>query len=171
MVWDEKAEDILYDLLEYARQLLDERHSSVLIDTPQGSDWLGTAMDTSGPKTPGAKTASSESEDESDSESESESDLDSDLDPSSSQAGATPLRAIFRLQDRYEELRLAVWLSLPPDSRGKMSAYMRGAPTSTQMLRVKGPNMGAAKFKEMMNGRIGEAWDRFGLALLKKFDR
>jgi hypothetical protein len=39
------------------------------------------------------------------------------------------------------------------------------------MLRVKGPNMGAAKFKEMMNGRIGEAWDRLGMALLKKFDR
>ena len=169
VVWEEKAEGILYDLLEYSRQLIDDRHSSVLTDTPQRADWLGTSLSSNEPMTPTPKTprsASQESED-----TESESDSDSDLDPSSSQAGLTPLRAIVRLQDRYEELRLAVWLSLPPDSRGKMSAYMRGAPTPTQMLRVKGPNMGAAKFKEMMNGRIGEAWDRFGMALLKKFDR
>jgi hypothetical protein len=170
-VWDEKAEDILYDLLEYCRQLIDDRHSSVLTDTPQRAEWLGTIPSPNLPRTPTPKTPGSASEDSNESESESDSDSDSDLDPSSSQAGSTPLRAIFRLQDRYEELRLAVWLSLPPDSRGKMSAYMRGAPTSTQMLRVKGPNMGAAKFKEMMNGRIGEAWDRLGMALLKKFDR
>jgi hypothetical protein len=172
-VWDERAEDILYDLLEYSRQLIDDRHSSVLTDTPQRADWLGTASASNVPRTPTPKTpgSASEDDDENESESESDSDSDSDLDPSSSQAGSTPLRAIFRLQDRYEELRLAVWLSLPPDSRGKMSAYMRGAPTPTQMVRVKGPNMGAAKFKEMMNGRIGEAWDRLGMALLKKFDR
>jgi hypothetical protein len=170
-VWDEKAEDILYDLLEYSRQLIDDRHSSVLTDTPQRAEWLGTIPSPNLPRTPTPKTPGSASEDSNESESESDSDSDSDLDPSSSQAGSTPLRAIFRLQDRYEELRLAVWLSLPPDSRGKMSAYMRGAPTPTQMLRVKGPNMGAAKFKEMMNGRIGEAWDRLGMALLKKFDR
>jgi hypothetical protein len=170
-VWDERAEDILYDLLEYSRQLMDDRHSSVLTDTPQRADWLGTTPSPNLPRTPTPKTPCSTSEDDNESEPESESDSDSDLDPSSSQAGSTPLRAIFRLQDRYEELRLAVWLSLPPDSRGKMSAYMRGAPTPSQMLRVKGPDMGAAKFKEMMNGRIGEAWDRLGMALLKKFDR
>lgn len=169
VVWEEKAEEILYELLEYSRQLLDIRHSHVLIDTPRRSDWLPTssAINTTKP----LETKSTSSGSDEDSDSESEGDSDSDLDPSSSQAGSTPLRAIFRLQDRYEELRLAVWLSLPPDSRGKMSAYMRGAPTPTQMVRVKGPNMGAAKFKEMMNGRIGEAWDRLGLALLKKFDR
>lgn len=168
VVWDEKAEDILYDLLEYSRQVIDDRHSYVLTDIPQRADWLGTSASFNEPRTPTPKTPGSASEESEDSESESDS--DSDLDPSSSQAGSTPLRAIFRLQDRYEELRLAVWLSLPPDSRGKMSAYMRGAPTPTQMLRVRGPNMGAAKFKEMMNGRIGEAWDRLGMALLKKFD-
>jgi len=171
VVWEEKAEGILYDLLEYSRQLIDDRHSSVLTDTPQRADWLGTSLSSNDPRTPTPKTPGSASAEDEDTESESESDSDSDLDPSSSQAGSTPLRAIFRLQDRYEELRLAVWLSLPPDSRGKMSAYMRGAPNPTQMLRVKGPNMGAAKFKEMMNGRIGEAWDRLGMALLKKFDR
>jgi hypothetical protein len=171
VVWDERAEDILYDLLEYSRQLMDDRHSPVLTDIPQRADWLGTSPSYNVPRTPTPKTPGSASEHSNESESESDSDPESDLDPSSSQAGSTPLRAIFRLQDRYEELRLAVWLSLPPDSRGKMSAYMRGAPTPTQMLRVKGPNMGAAKFKEMMNGRIGEAWDRLGMALLKKFDR
>ena len=171
VMWDEKAEDILYDLLEYSRRLIVDHHTSVLTDTPQRADWLGSPPASHVPRTPATKTPGSASEADEESESERGFETDSDLDPSSSQAGPTPLRAIFRLQDRYEELRLAVWLSLPPDSRGKMSAYMRGAPTPTQMLRVKGPNMGAAKFKEMMNGRIGEAWDRLGMALLKKFDR
>ena len=171
VLWDEKAETILYDLLEYSRRLIVDHHSSVLTDTPSRADWLGSPPASHVLRTPTIKSPGSASEEDEESESVSESETDSDLDPSSSQAGPTPLRAIFRLQDRYEELRLAVWLSLPPDSRGKMSAYMRGAPTPTQMLRVKGPNMGAAKFKEMMNGRIGEAWDRLGMALLKKLDR
>jgi hypothetical protein len=169
VVWDEMAEGTLDDLLEYARKSLDDRHSAVLTATPQRLDWLGTTPITNPSNSPEPKSVVSECEDDSDFESESEP--DSDLDPSSDQAGATPLRTVFRLQDRYEELRLAVWLSLPPDSRGKMSAYMRGAPTQPQMLRIKGPDMGGAKFKEMMNGRIGEAWDRLGMALLKKFDR
>lgn len=166
--WEEEAEDYLYDCLDYTHQLLDDRHSAVLIDAPLRTDWLGTA-DTPQALRPSTRRTSSESEESSNSGLDSES--GSDQDPSSSEVRATPLRALFRLQDRYEELRLAVWLSLPPDSRGRMSAYMRGAPTPTQILRIKGPGMGGAKFKELINGRIGEAWDRLGIALLKKFDR
>jgi hypothetical protein len=168
IIWDERAEEILYECLNHSCRLLAERHSAVLTDAPQRSDWLGVETTAHTPKSP---MKGDEAESEDDSDSTTESDTDSDVDLSSSQAGSTPLRAIFRLQDRYEELRLAVWLSLPPDSRGKMSAYMRGAPTQTQMLKIHGPDMGDAKFKEKINGRIGEAWDRFGLALLKKFDR
>jgi len=167
--WEEQAEQILYDCLEFAQLLLANRHSAVLTAIPQRLDWLDTVPIVDPPRSPMTKSIASESDEDDDSGSESDS--GSDLDPSSSQAGATPLRALFRLQDRYEELRLAVWLSLPPDSRGKMSAYMRGAPTQIQMLRIKGPDMGDFKFKEIMNGRIGEAWDRFGMALLKEFDR
>jgi hypothetical protein len=36
------------------------------------------------------------------------------------------------------------------------------------MMKVKGPDMGDAAFKEKINGRIGEAWDRLGLGLLKE---
>ena len=167
IVWDERAEEILYECLNHSCRLLEQRHSAVLTNAPQRSDWLGTDSVAQTHKSPVKGDAAHVSDSDSDLESES----DSDADLSSSQAGATPLRAIFRLQDRYEELRLAVWLSLPPDSRGKMSAYMRGAPTQTQMLKIHGPDMGDAKFKEKINGRIGEAWDKFGLALLKKFDR
>jgi hypothetical protein len=143
--WDEEFEDTLYECLEYSRRLIEDQHWMALLQRQIGD----TAC-------------------KNDSESEYNSDSESEEEQESSQTGPTPLRAIFRLHDRYEELRLAVWLTLPTDTRGKMSAYMRGAPTTTQMMKVKGPDMGDAAFKEKINGRIGEAWDRLGLALLKE---
>jgi hypothetical protein len=54
---------------------------------------------------------------------------------------------LFRLYDRFEEQRLAVWLARPADKREKMSVYMRGS-----------------------GGRAGDAWDALGLVLLMQYD-
>jgi hypothetical protein len=51
-----------------------------------------------------------------------------------------------------------------------MSAYMRGIPTMNQVKATKESRMDDEVFKDKIKGRIGEAWDRLGLALLKRFD-
>jgi hypothetical protein len=162
--WDELAEGTLIRCLETALNLVENRHWSSLTQALNRSEWLDETI----PSEKAASLPPKDSDVDSDTDSEDpESDADSD---SPGDTGPTPLRAIFRLQDRYEELRLAVWLSLPPDSRGKMSAYMRGIPTMNQVKATKESRMDDEVFKDKIKGRIGEAWDRLGLALLKRFD-
>lgn len=55
-----------------------------------------------------------------------------------------PLRTLFALHDRYEEQRLAIWLTLPTSKRGKMTAFMRGG----------------------KDGEIGRAWDGLGMNVM-----
>lgn len=57
-----------------------------------------------------------------------------------------PLRILFALHDRYEEQRLAIWLTLPTSKRGKMSAFMRGG----------------------KDGAMGRAWDGLGMNVILK---
>lgn len=95
----------------------------------------------------GARSDGDESEVHSDSES-SESDFaSSDEEDEDTLSHPCPLRTLFRLYDRFEEQRLAVWLALPAEKREKMSVYMRGS-----------------------GGRAGDAWDALGLVLLMQYD-
>jgi hypothetical protein len=169
MAWDDRAETTLLCCLRSAASLVSNRQLSVLTRIVHPADWLDEANTMAGSSSKAGPSRTTMSETDSDSDMEEDSDSD-DEDPSSTDAGSTPLRTIFRLQDRYEELRLAVWLSLPPDSRGKMSAYMRGIPTMNQVMAMKDSDMEEEDFKDKIKGRIGEAWDRLGLALLKRCD-
>lgn len=171
--WDDRAQTALLDCLEYAASLIRERHSKVLIEIVDRSDWLDeTDAEISGERSKKhAEDSETNSEDES---SDDDSDTDSDSQDDQQASGPhcpAPLRAIFRLQDRYEELRLAVWLALPVDFRGKMSAFMRGVPTSAELAAMREGGMGEAEVLARSRGRIGEAWDHLGLLLLKHYDR
>lgn len=167
--WDDRAEATLLQCFGIAASLVEERHMSVLTRAVHASDWLDQVDHVVESSSKASPSLSAHSDIGTDSEAEEDSDTD-DEDSSSVDVGSTPLRTIFRLQDRYEELRLAVWLSLPPDSRGKMSAYMRGIPTMVQVMAMKESGMEEEEFKDKIKGRIGEAWDRFALALLKRVD-
>ena len=166
--WEEQAESSLLSCLQQAYIAVKARRSKVITESIQPSDWYPTSRT--------ANTA----EQDSDASTESESDLnslasdddddDNELTTHDPLARPPPLKTIFPLQDRYEELRLAVWLSLPSDSRGKMSAYMRGIPTSGEIRVMEESGMDPVELKARREGRIGKVWDDLGLALLKHFD-
>lgn len=165
--WEEQAELTLLSCLQQAYLAITARRSKVITESIMPSEWYPTSIP---PDTVEA---------ESDNSTDTESDLDSLASADDDGNGLTihdplarpaPLRTIFRLQDRYEELRLAVWLSLPPDSRGKMSAYMRGIPTPGEIRVMAESGMDLMELKVRKEGRIGKVWDDLGLALLKHFD-
>jgi hypothetical protein len=96
----------------------------------------------------GHESKENESEVNSDSDSDlGESEFESSDEDEDSLSHPSPLRTLFRLYDRFEEQRLAVWLALPAERREKMSVYMRGS-----------------------GGRAGDAWDALGLVLLMQYD-
>ena len=98
-------------------------------------------------------TADEESPDEDEGEGDDGEEDESDEDEDDSSENSTPdtypcpLRSLFALHDRYEEQRLAVWTSLPTESRVGMGTYMRGE-----------------------EGRVGEVWDGAGMILLLDYD-
>ncbi|WWC58325.1 uncharacterized protein I303_100865 [Kwoniella dejecticola CBS 10117] len=155
--WEDQAEKSLVQCLESAKQLLDKGRGEVLSSQVEALDWLGQSgvissedekRSTRTSRSPThvddpdeASTSDDESEDSFSSETESEPEETEEL------LHPCPLRTIFRLQDRYEEQRLAVWLHLPSAKRGKMGWFMRGE-----------------------DGRVGAIWDAFGLAALMQFD-
>ncbi|KAI9632842.1 uncharacterized protein MKK02DRAFT_41153 [Dioszegia hungarica] len=148
--WEDDVDVGLWETLGKVRAILEGKHAEVLVARIDRSDWLddpsppdprGSVSPYEPPRT---DTAESESDGSASPSSSSESDSDESEDDLSH---SCPLRTLFRLHDRYEEQRLAVWLSLQNEQRGKMGAYMRG-----------------------VEGRVGSAWDAVGLRLLMEFD-
>ncbi|WVQ78631.1 hypothetical protein IAT38_000718 [Cryptococcus sp. DSM 104549] len=154
VAWEEIAEKALVECLDVARALLEDGRAAVLSDEVTPVEWLGSSGVPS-PSVPLDTHRKSKSLSNNDSASDSDSSYDaSDSESESSHASeadlvahACPLRTLFRLIDRYEEQRLAVWLSLPAAKRGKMTAFMQGE-----------------------EGRVGMAWDGFGLRAMMEYD-
>ncbi|OCF36212.1 hypothetical protein I316_02085 [Kwoniella heveanensis BCC8398] len=160
--WEDKAEDALVECLIAARHLLEEGRPEVLSLEVQAVDWFGPegivspkqeTLEAQKLKSPsrGPRFSDLTSDPEQD-----QSDLDSEDEEETSEDGSIdiggssrvyPLKALFRLHDRYEEQRLAVWLHLPASKREKMGYFMCG-----------------------LERRVGSAWDGFGLALLMVYD-
>lgn len=144
--WEDIAEKSLVECLKVAKELVEAGRLSVLTEDITRSDWLEEeGTDHSDHR---SSTSSSSMADGTDTDSDQDSFLDSASSDTGGEAHSCPLRTTFRLQDRYEELRLAIWLSIPPASRGGMGTFIRGD-----------------------DGRVGEIWDELGLALLKVYDR
>ncbi|WWC86005.1 uncharacterized protein L201_000876 [Kwoniella dendrophila CBS 6074] len=152
--WEDMLEECLIECLDSAKQLIEEGRAEVLSSHIEASDWLGMEG-VNQPDTYIRKSKSPShgptilSDSESDSEDEFDSDTESETDDEfgGSNSYPCPLRTIFRLHDRYEEQRLAVWLHLPSARRGKMGWFMRGD-----------------------DGKVGTAWDAFGLAAMMEYD-
>ena len=142
--WEVRAEEALKKCLIAAKGLLEDRRGEVLSDRVEREDWLGKDE-------PSSKRSPSEDDaggDGADGDDDSEEDWDKETTfDGADETYPCPLRTLFRLHDRFEEQRLAVWLALPLSSRGGMGNYMRGE-----------------------EGAIGEAWDALGLLLLLYYD-
>ncbi|WVQ93718.1 hypothetical protein IAU59_000795 [Kwoniella sp. CBS 9459] len=162
--WEDKAEESLVKCLIAAKHLVEEGRSEVLSSELQIIAWLGEEgvvhpkQETADSRQSKSKSPSHNLDllDQTSESDDDETDFDSDEEDSSedesTDAGGTsyacPLRTLFRLHDRYEEQRLAVWLHLPSNKREKMGFFMRGEE----------------------GGRVGSAWDGFGLALMMEYD-
>jgi hypothetical protein len=142
--WEAIAEEALVRCLETAKELMEEKRGAVLSDTIDQDDWVHD-YDSAKPVT--HKKALPDPDSDEDSEASSTSSSEDDADEDGQETYPCPLRTLFRLHDRYEEQRLAVWLGLPSDTRPGMGTYLRG---------------GA--------GRVGEAWDGLGVLLLLDYD-
>jgi hypothetical protein len=140
--WETVAETTLIKCLEMARGLVDENRSAVLSEQVHRTDWL--PQDSTIPRdlhNPPPPDPDSGKDDESSASLSDEEDEEQEAYP-------CPLRTLFRLHDRYEEQRLAVWLSLPNRGRVGMGTYLRG-----------------------IDGKVGDAWDVTGLSLMVDYDR
>ncbi|WVR03658.1 hypothetical protein IAU60_000653 [Kwoniella sp. DSM 27419] len=154
------AETAIIQCLTSARELVENRQAEVLVahirledwlpsEPSEVSDWSADRLKPDRTDTDDVETCKSDPEGSSyGSDTDTDPDSDADFDSEDGQAShPCPLRTLFRLHDRYEEQRLAVWLHLPADRRGKMGWYMRGR-----------------------DGRVGTAWDELGVELLREFD-
>ena len=139
VLWEDIAEDSLVHCLRVAEGLIEAGRGAVLVGKATREDWPGEGM--------GMGTLSCRDSDDAPSDSDSTDDDDEDEDEEA-QSHPCPLRTLFRLVDRFEELRLAIWLCLPPATRGGMGRFMRGE-----------------------RGRVGSAWDELGLRLMAEYDR
>ena len=151
--WERIAEEALIQVMELSKDLVENKRGGVLSDAVTRTDWLGDEETLYIPASPANSAKLAENKDcaESDEETEDESDDEDDDNARDSDEVDThpcPLRSVFRLHDRYEEQRLAVWLSLPAATRPGMGTYMRGD-----------------------DGAVGEAWDGLGLWLQRSYDR
>ncbi|ORY21426.1 hypothetical protein BCR39DRAFT_62997 [Naematelia encephala] len=152
VLWEDLADESLIHALTRARAVLAAKLPTALTDPIQADEWLdgphslshlpGSPSSlhpddsVSNAPTPSISASSSSSV-------SSSSDEEEDQGPTH----ACPLRALFRLHDRYEEQRLAVWLGLPQWARPGMGTYMRGK-----------------------QGKVGDAWDSLGTALVMSFE-
>ncbi|TYJ52068.1 hypothetical protein B9479_007325 [Cryptococcus floricola] len=162
VAWEGIAEKGLMDSLDLALELVEGGRVNVLANDVQAIDWFGQDIEANptpeNVPLPPSPTASSHSRDadtkadidppsDSSSDSEFNEDDDDENDPSDNSSHKCPLRSLFALHDRYEEQRLAVWLTLSVGRRGKMTAWMRGE-----------------------GGKVGEKWDAFGVRVIRDFD-
>jgi hypothetical protein len=146
--WEDIVAAALMECLESTRKLLQEKRASVLTSFLDREEWLGSE-DTSSMRHKSLSPlvdGNDESDDDSDESSDSEEEVET---------YPCPLRSLLRLHDRYEEQRLAVWLSLPVSTRGSMGAYMRGLDID----------------EENNEENVGRKWDEVGLLLLLDHDR
>ena len=171
--WAEEAKTTLLECLQHAHLAVEARCLNVVTQSIRPTEWypegdpsepVRSTCDLDDGTRIGSVGSTSDSEGEDD---EDEDDESASSDPA---ARPPPLKIIFRLQDRYEELRLAVWLSLPPDRRGNMSAYMRGVPTPDEIAAMEESGLDPALIEAKKGGEVGKAWDELGLALLKHFE-
>ncbi|WVN87124.1 uncharacterized protein L203_102300 [Cryptococcus depauperatus CBS 7841] len=157
--WEILSEQSLIQCLIFARFLVENNRSGVLSTVLNVNDWLieadtpcssthasapspahsGSSRSPSPPNTSDDTDSAMSFNEETETESEDEDPL--------LVTHRSPLRTLFSLHDRFEEQRLAVWLSLPTTQRGKTTTWMRGE-----------------------DGRVGEAWDTFGVRLIMEFD-
>nr|XP_019048952.1 hypothetical protein I302_02732 [Kwoniella bestiolae CBS 10118]OCF27882.1 hypothetical protein I302_02732 [Kwoniella bestiolae CBS 10118] len=151
--WEDLAEESLVEGLDIAKKLIEEGRGEVLSNHVEAVDWLGQEGLIQPDEQEGKRQSKSPShgfdEDiisESDLE-DDEPEIESEMSEESGSTHPCPLRTLFRLHDRYEEQRLAVWLHLPSAQRGKMGWFMRGH-----------------------EGRVGSSWDGFGLAAMMEYD-
>lgn len=148
--WETVAEQALLDCLVSATACVREGHPEALIAHITLSDWIRpanhgseeTAAGNRGPVPSLPRDSEAEDDDAS-----SETDTDSSDGSEDDRSHSCPLRTLFRLYDRFEEQRLAVWLTLPTSTRGKMGWYLRGT-----------------------DGSVGSAWDALGQRLLTTMD-
>ncbi|KAK4688055.1 hypothetical protein P7C73_g2051, partial [Tremellales sp. Uapishka_1] len=149
--WGPRAEEALVSVLLSSRDLLSEGRAAVVSSLLTRTEWLDDPVAPEDIPLPSTPRKSPSPSDEDDSNAESDEDFGSESEDENSEDAinqhACPLRTLFRLHDRYEEQRLAIWLSLPQEQRGKMTAFMRGE-----------------------DGRVGEAWDEFGAVALVDYD-
>ena len=155
-----EVEHALVECLSMARSALDENMMGVLTDHLRKGDWVheseaeGQDYQTTSSAEQGDKVVKVERmEDETADDSDSEDDSYISSAPSSDQDmvdlyPSCPLSTLFRLCERFEEMRLAVWLVLPVKHRGLMWVFMRGE-----------------------EGRVGDVWDQLGQRLLMDMDR
>lgn len=156
--WEVLTEKSLIECLNFAASCAEDDRIAILTKTIVHRDWLGVAhlqqeVNTkSKPQSPSPLHPLPSSTNLSNDE---DSDLDSSIasfnseDEGNQDEGSSyrcPLRTLFALHDRYEEQRLAIWLTLPTSRRGKMSAFMRGG----------------------KDGALGRAWDGLGMNVILK---
>lgn len=156
--WEVLTEKSLIECLNFAASCAEDDRIAILTKAIVHPDWFGVASlqwkasTKSKPQSPSPLHPCPSSTNMSNDE---DSDLDSSIasfnseDEGNQDEGSSyrcPLRTLFALHDRYEEQRLAIWLTLPTSKRGKMSAFMRGG----------------------KDGAVGRAWDGLGMnAILK----
>lgn len=219
--WEEVVDSALLQALEVARDLTESGQADVLAARIHLSDWFS---DDSVPTSPRAvaspdvvnqvesstsntncsyddTTCDASYSSASESQPGSESGLEHPDARQPSKTGhrstttSSPLRSLFPLYDRYEELRLAVWLVLPHAKRGKMGAFMRGvdpplpSPAAGRSVSAEPSVMsgeelvvtrsvrgeesgeqGAGGGKAGMKS-VGEAWDELGMMLMLSYAR
>lgn len=156
--WEVLTEKSLVECLNFATSCAEDDRIAILTKTIVHRGWLGVASlqqktgTKSKPQSPSPLHPCLSSTNMSDDE---DSDLDSSIISFNSEDEGNqdedsfyrcPLRALFALHDRYEEQRLAIWLTLPASRRGKMSAFMRGG----------------------KDGAVGRAWDGLGMNVILK---
>lgn len=156
--WEVLTEKSLVECLNFATSCAEDDRIAILTKTIVHRGWLGVASlqqktgTKSKPQSPSPLHPCLSSTNMSDDE---DSDLDSSIISFNSEDEGNqdedsfyrcPLRTLFALHDRYEEQRLAIWLTLPASRRGKMSAFMRGG----------------------KDGAVGRAWDGLGMNVILK---
>lgn len=149
--WEVLTEESLIDCFDFAASFTENDSIAVLTKSINLSDWLGATSPQlkTGTK---SKTQSHPCPLSTNMSDDEDFDLDSstsfisedDNDEAEGSYYRCPLRTLFALHDRYEEQRLAIWLTLPTSKRGKMTAFMRGG----------------------KNGEIGRAWDGLGMNVM-----
>jgi hypothetical protein len=149
--WERIADEALIEVLEVSRALIEDKRGGVLSDKVERSDRFGEEEGGSVPVSPVRSTKSGrddEGDERGDESGSVDEEEDEEEDDEQVDTYPCPLRSVFRLHDRFEEQRLAVWLSLPAATRPGMGTFMRGE-----------------------EGKVGEAWDGLGLLLQLDYDR